>query len=94
MASLFSSSAYSYIDIVYGQASGVPIESREFPCYCFYWEYTKDLVYSIPIHTIEVLRERVLRINTLISGDILSWTIPLGQFKIFIIKMVFISYQI
>jgi hypothetical protein len=43
MASLFSSSAYSYIDIVlaYGQASGVPIESREFPCYCFYWEYTK-----------------------------------------------------
>jgi hypothetical protein len=59
MASLFSSSAYIVIVLAYGEASGVLLESREFPCYFFFWEYTKELVYSIPIHTIEVLRERV-----------------------------------
>jgi hypothetical protein len=34
--------------------AGVPLEPREFP-----WGYRKDLVYSIRINTIEVLRERV-----------------------------------
>jgi hypothetical protein len=33
-------------------------ESREFPCY-FLWGYMKDLVYSLPTDTIEVLRKRV-----------------------------------
>jgi hypothetical protein len=45
--------------LAYGEASGVLLESREFTCYFFFWEYTKDLVYSIPIDTIEVLREQV-----------------------------------
>jgi hypothetical protein len=40
--------------LVYGEVSGVLFESKEFPCY-FLW----DLVYSIPIDTIEVLRKRV-----------------------------------
>jgi hypothetical protein len=44
--------------LVYGEASGVLLESREFPCY-FLWGYMKDLVYSIPIDTIEALRKRV-----------------------------------
>jgi hypothetical protein len=43
---------------VYGEALGVFLESREFPCY-FLWEYMKYLVYSIPTDTIEVLRKRV-----------------------------------
>jgi hypothetical protein len=33
-------------------------ESREFPCY-FLWRYMKDVVYSIPIDIIEVLRKRM-----------------------------------
>jgi hypothetical protein len=37
---------------------GVLRESREFPCY-FLWGYMKDLVYSLPTDTIEVLRKRV-----------------------------------
>jgi hypothetical protein len=48
MASLFSNSEYIDIVLGYGEASGVLLESREFPCY-FLWGYTKDLVYSIPI---------------------------------------------
>jgi hypothetical protein len=56
MASLFSSS--EYIDIVvYGEASGVLLESREFPCH---------LVYSIPI---EVLRKRVENAVTAICNN-------------------------
>jgi hypothetical protein len=58
MARLFSSSEYIDIVSVYGEASGVLLKSREFPCY-FLWGYMKDLVYSIPIVTIEVLRKRV-----------------------------------
>jgi hypothetical protein len=37
--------------------AGVLLESREFPCDL--WGYMKDLVYSIPNYTIEILRERV-----------------------------------
>jgi hypothetical protein len=39
--------------------AGVLLESREFPSDFFLWGYMKDLVYSIPNDTIEVLRERV-----------------------------------
>jgi hypothetical protein len=54
--SLFSSSKYIDIVLVYGEALGVLLESREFQCY-FLWGYMKDLVlYSIPI---EVLRKPV-----------------------------------
>jgi hypothetical protein len=42
---------------VYSEVCGVFLEPKEFPCN-FLWEYIKDLVYSIPIDTIEVLRER------------------------------------
>jgi hypothetical protein len=48
MASLFSSSEYIDIVLVYGEASGVLLGSREFPCN-FLWGHMKDLVYSIPI---------------------------------------------
>jgi hypothetical protein len=48
MASLFSSSEYIDIVLVYGEALGVLLGSRKFPCY-FLWGYMKDLVYSIPI---------------------------------------------
>jgi hypothetical protein len=37
--------------------AGVLLEPREFPCDL--WRYMKGLVYSIPIDTISVLRERV-----------------------------------
>jgi hypothetical protein len=63
MASLFSSSEYIDIVLVYGEALGVLLESREFPCY-FLWGYMKDLVYSIPTDTIEVLRKRVANAAT------------------------------
>jgi hypothetical protein len=43
---------------VYGEALGVLLESREFQCYSL-WGYMKDLVYSIPIDTNEVLRKQV-----------------------------------
>jgi hypothetical protein len=45
MTSLFSSSEYIDIVLVYDEA--------------FLWGYMKDLVYSIPTDTIEVLRKRV-----------------------------------
>jgi hypothetical protein len=47
MASLFSSSEYIDIVLVYGEALGALLGSREFPGY-FLWGYMKDLVYSIP----------------------------------------------
>ncbi|KAJ3633835.1 hypothetical protein MTP99_010758 [Tenebrio molitor] len=37
----------------------VLLEPREFPCDFFLWRFIKDLVYSIPIDTIEALREQV-----------------------------------
>jgi hypothetical protein len=37
------------IVLVYGEALGVLLGSREFPCY-FLWGYMKDLVHSIPIN--------------------------------------------
>jgi hypothetical protein len=54
IARLFSNSEYVDTVLVYGEVSGVLFESKEFTCY-FLW----DLVYSIPIDTIEVLRKRV-----------------------------------
>jgi hypothetical protein len=39
--------------------AGVLLEPSEFPCDFFLWGYVKDLVHSIPIDTIEVLREQV-----------------------------------
>jgi hypothetical protein len=65
MASLFSSSKYIDIVLVYREASGVLLESREFPCYLF-WGYMKDLVYSTPI---EVLRKRVENAATTIRNN-------------------------
>jgi hypothetical protein len=59
MVNLFSISEYTDIVLAYGEASGVLLESREFPCYFFLWGYTKDLICSIPVDTIEVLRESV-----------------------------------
>jgi hypothetical protein len=47
---------------------GVLLQVREFPC-DFLWGYTKDLVYSIPIDTIEVLRERVENAATTIRNN-------------------------
>jgi hypothetical protein len=46
---------------------GVLFEPREFPWNFFL--YTKDLVYSIPIDTIEVLRERVENAATTIRNN-------------------------
>jgi putative lipoic acid-binding regulatory protein len=40
------------------KGGGVFFEPREFPC-DFLWGYMKTLVYSIPIDTIEILRQRV-----------------------------------
>jgi hypothetical protein len=37
----------------------VLLEPREFPCDILLWGYMKDLVYSILIDTIEILREQV-----------------------------------
>jgi hypothetical protein len=48
MPSLYSSSECIDIVLVYGEALGVLLGSREFPCY-FLWGYMKELVYSIPI---------------------------------------------
>jgi hypothetical protein len=50
MARLFSYSEYIDILLAYGEASGVLLASREFPCYFFLWGgggggYMKDLVY-------------------------------------------------
>jgi hypothetical protein len=46
--------------------AGVVLEPREFPCDFF---YMKDLVYSIPIDTIEVLREQVGNAATIIPNN-------------------------
>jgi hypothetical protein len=59
MVRLFSNSEYIDIVLACGKVSGVLLESSEFPCYFFLWGYMRDLVYSITIDTIEVLRERV-----------------------------------
>jgi hypothetical protein len=58
-----------YIDIVQCvvKSAGVLLEPKEFPCDFLFWGYMKDLVYSISIDTIEVLRERVENGNVLIS---------------------------
>lgn len=39
------------------------------PCEFFFWGYMKDLVYSVPIETIEVLRERVDNSATMIRNN-------------------------
>jgi hypothetical protein len=39
--------------------AGVLLKPREFLCDFFLWGYMKDLVFSIPIDTIQVLRERM-----------------------------------
>jgi hypothetical protein len=72
MASLFSNSEYIDIVMVHGEASGVLLESREFPCY-FLWGCMNDLVYSIPIDTIEVLRKRVENATTTIHNTEECW---------------------
>jgi hypothetical protein len=66
MASLFSSNEYINIVLVYGEALGVLLDSREFPCY-FLSGYMKDLVYSIPIDTI-VLTITAVTLNTSCNG--------------------------
>jgi ribosomal protein S6 len=50
--------------LVYGEASGVLLESR-----VFLWGYMKDLVYSIAIDIIEVLRKRVENAATTIRNN-------------------------
>jgi hypothetical protein len=59
MARSFSNS--EYIDIVRRvvKSVGVLRETREFPCDFSLWGYMKDLVHSIRIDTIEVLRKQV-----------------------------------
>jgi hypothetical protein len=47
--------------------AGVVVDPREFPCDFFL--YMKDLVYSIPIDTIEVLRQRVRNSVTTIRNN-------------------------
>jgi hypothetical protein len=49
--------------------AGVLLEPKEFPCDFFLWRYMKDLVYSIGIDTIEVLRERVENSATTIRNN-------------------------
>jgi hypothetical protein len=44
--------------LAYGEACG-SASLREFPYDFFFWGYIKDLVYSITICTVEVLRGRV-----------------------------------
>jgi hypothetical protein len=68
MASLFSSSEYIDIVMVYGEALRVLLECREFPSY-FLGGYMKDLVYSITTYTIEVLRKRVENAATTIRNN-------------------------
>jgi hypothetical protein len=67
MATLCSGSEYIDIVLVFGEA-GVLLESREFQCY-FLWGYMNDLVYSIPIDTIDVLRKRVENAVTIIRNN-------------------------
>jgi hypothetical protein len=45
--------------------AGVLLDPREFPCYFF----MKDLIYSIPIDTIEVLKERMENAATTIRNN-------------------------
>jgi hypothetical protein len=49
--------------------AGVLLESREFPCDFFLWGHMKDLVYSVPIDTMEVLREQVGNAATIIRNN-------------------------
>jgi hypothetical protein len=72
MAGLFSSREYIDVGLVHGEAAGVLLESREFPCY-FLWGYMKDLVYSIPNDTNEVLRKRVENAATTIRNTEECW---------------------
>jgi hypothetical protein len=47
----------------------VLLEPREFPCHLFLWGSMKDLVYSIPIDKIAVLRELVENAVTTIRNN-------------------------
>jgi hypothetical protein len=49
--------------------AGVLLEPRQFPCDFLLWGYIKDLVYSIPIDTTEVLREWVENAATTIHNN-------------------------
>jgi hypothetical protein len=49
--------------------AGVLLEPRQFPCDFLLWGYIKDFVYSIPIDTTEVLRERVENAVTTIPNN-------------------------
>jgi hypothetical protein len=51
------------------KCAGVLLVPREFPCDFFLWGYMKDLVYSIPIDTIEVLNEQVGNAATIIRNN-------------------------
>jgi hypothetical protein len=66
MASLFSSSEYIDIVLVYGEALGVLLGSREFPCY-FLWGYMTWYIRSQL--TTEVLRKRVENAATTIRNN-------------------------
>jgi hypothetical protein len=57
MGRLFSNSEYTNVVLAYGERAGVLFEPREFPC-DFLWGYMQTLVYSIPIDTIEMLRQQ------------------------------------
>jgi hypothetical protein len=49
--------------------AGVLLEHREFQYDFFLWGYMKDLVYSIPIDAIEILRERVEHVAKTIRNN-------------------------
>jgi hypothetical protein len=49
--------------------AGVYLVPREFPYDFFLWGYVKALVYSIPIDTIEVLKEPVENAATTICNN-------------------------
>jgi hypothetical protein len=51
------------------KCAGVLLEPREFPCDFFLWGYMKDLVYSIPIDTMEVLRQQAGNAVTTIPNN-------------------------
>jgi hypothetical protein len=51
------------------KCAGVLLVPREFPCDFFLWGYMKDLVYSIPIDTIEVLSDQVGNAATIIRNN-------------------------
>jgi hypothetical protein len=68
MVPFFLNSEYIDVVLVYDEPCGSALQLREFPC-DFLWGYTKDLVYSIPIDTIEVLRERMENAATTIRNN-------------------------